>query len=58
MPGISLEYLIASCALDCSQQSESNGKTEEVGVLTHTWTLGSTRLLAVPESELFKPRGH
>lgn len=31
MPNISLEYLITSCALDCSQQLESDGKTGKVG---------------------------
>jgi hypothetical protein len=31
MSNISVEYLIASCALDCSRQLESDGKKGKVG---------------------------
>lgn len=36
MSNNSLEYLIASCALDCSQQLESDGETVEVGSYAHS----------------------
>lgn len=44
MSNISLQYLRASCALDCSQQLENDEKDRESGALLRR-PLGSTRLL-------------